>query len=383
LIASGLFIIAAIVFIILQTKVSKQYKVIFTKYKNELDLLNNSLEEQNKTKLEYLAQINDCNSIIESTLKSIGIINYESISDILVKIKADIIREKDLNEDYNSADKEYQEFIEEHGDEIKSGRQFNGQMLEQLKQGLNKADNDIEKKNNDLNEIAAKKATVSAIEEQANEYKKKYDALTIKFNELADKAGLAMEAINKQEQLKKYRNELSIASELAIKKRTEKDEKKKNIEDTSELANELENTQKKLKIYSDKLSNVKMAIDLLEKAEKSLAGNYIPNLKNNFLKYLNKTNLKFESQDINNNFNIILGEQGSGRDISCFSTGTKELIYFCLRMSLMESMYSDKLPLMIIDDCFNDLDENNYSIINSIVMEKATETQIIYMSCYR
>ena len=54
---------------------------------------------------------------------------------------------------------------------------------------------------------------------------------------------------------------------------------------------------------------------------------------------------------------IRLEQEGALRDTGCLSIGWQDLIGICMRFSLVDAMYPDEKPFLILDDPFVNMDE--------------------------
>ena len=116
----------------------------------------------------------------------------------------------------------------------------------------------------------------------------------------------------------------------------------------------------------------------------------MPKLRENLAKLLGKSGL-FETEKsggpskiaLDKDFGLTVEEAGSMRQVSAFSRGTAAIIGFLMRLSLMESLYGGEIPLLILDDCFNDLDEKNYFSVKTMLKNLTPSVQILYFSCFR
>ncbi len=82
------------------------------------------------------------------------------------------------------------------------------------------------------------------------------------------------------------------------------------------------------------------------------------------------------------NLNAEVNEKGSNKKLDFFSTGYKDLIYICMRLSLIDSLFEEEKPFIILDDPFTNLDEEKVKNAMNLIKTKAEEYQIIYFVCH-
>ena len=69
------------------------------------------------------------------------------------------------------------------------------------------------------------------------------------------------------------------------------------------------------------------------------------------------------------------------KEIKAFSAGYKDLIYICMRFSLIDALFSGEVPFVVLDDPFVNLDESKTSKALEILQEFTKKYQVIYFSC--
>ena len=74
-------------------------------------------------------------------------------------------------------------------------------------------------------------------------------------------------------------------------------------------------------------------------------------------------------------------EGGRLREIGFYSTGMKELIGFCLRVALVDAVFTKDPPVLVLDDPFVNLDDEKTERAKRLIKELSRRYQIIYMTC--
>ena len=85
---------------------------------------------------------------------------------------------------------------------------------------------------------------------------------------------------------------------------------------------------------------------------------------------------------IDANINLKVREQGELRDTRWLSAGYQDLIGVCMRLALVEAMYKEEKPFLILDDPFVNLDREKVECGNKLLLEVADEYQVIYFTCH-
>ena len=129
----------------------------------------------------------------------------------------------------------------------------------------------------------------------------------------------------------------------------------------------------------------------LDKAQKALEEAYLE-LKSDFAPLLNEkvggilsvlTEGKYTELKISDDYNVMLKDGETGQIVSAqyLSGGTYDIIYFALRMGIAQVIFDGKIPLMILDDTFLQLDDKRAALAAEYI-SKADIEQILYFTCH-
>ena len=140
---------------------------------------------------------------------------------------------------------------------------------------------------------------------------------------------------------------------------------------------------------NDKINEMKENCDILEKTKKYLetakdqfSSHYLNNMKQSFMKNLELINGSQIDVNLDVKLNAQINEQGSNKQINYFSTGYKDLIYICMRLSLIDCLFEEEKPFIILDDPFVNLDESKIKNATNLLNQLSKEYQIIYFICH-
>lgn len=227
-------------------------------------------------------------------------------------------------------------------------------------------------------------------EKELLEYRRSAQELK-QFEEQEDvPALLALKAPEGEESLESLAEEMKVLSERMEDRyksiRSYQDqlsslqESWENIENMEgELENLQETTEEKLKQYR----LLEVTKGLLEEAKSSFTAKYTEPVMVGFRKYyqiLTGTECENYQMDANTKLQVIDGNMP--RDIGYMSLGNRDLIGICMRMALVEAMYDERKPFLILDDPFVNLDENRTRGAIRFLSEIAKEYQVIYFTCH-
>lgn len=131
-----------------------------------------------------------------------------------------------------------------------------------------------------------------------------------------------------------------------------------------------------------KYHHIQKVQEYLVKAKESITNRYAVPILENFTKYYEMiTSDNAEKFHIDANINITVAEQGKQRETNTQSSGYRDLIGICLRVALVDAMYTDEKPVLIMDDPFTNLDDAKMKQARKFLEHVAEKYQVIYFTC--
>ena len=274
----------------------------------------------------------------------------------------------------------------------------------------------VEKDMNLQKNIIKKSAIESEIRQKLNKYFNSFNGsymeqiqeLNVKKNEYDSILKQFEEAKNEKEKFEKENNmqllqetkDMSDISELELKEKItvinnkinilldEKNQLKNQIEilenqiDENEyLETDIQNLKEDIIKLNDKYKIINKTEQLLQTAKEKFSSSYLQDMIkgfNNYLKILNEDDLK---TNVDIKLDVKIDVKGSQKEIKYFSSGYKDLIYICMRFSLIKALFKDEAPFVVLDDPFVNLDEEKTKKALEVINEISKEYQIIYFVC--
>ena len=179
------------------------------------------------------------------------------------------------------------------------------------------------------------------------------------------------------------------------------DEKLENLKTArSQYARQLENLQEQLDLCDEKKTELKelheeqkkdmqkyhifkMTQNFLQQAKEQFTARYMAPIAEGFAKYYSKlTGDDRQNWMLDANINLRVKEQGELRETHWLSAGYQDLIGVCMRLALVDAMYHEEKPFLILDDPFVNLDQEKVAAGNELLLEVAKEYQVIYFTCH-
>ena len=150
------------------------------------------------------------------------------------------------------------------------------------------------------------------------------------------------------------------------------------LEKISDLEEKIYFEKENLNKLENKSKIFEMTRDLIENSYLEMKNNITPKFNNNLSKYIEKiSNGKYKKIILNDNIFVEL-ENGSHISIDRLSTGTIEQIYLALRLSVIDEISIEKLPIML-DETFAYYD--NERLEETLKFLSQIDNQIIIFSC--
>ncbi len=162
------------------------------------------------------------------------------------------------------------------------------------------------------------------------------------------------------------------------------------IERLGDVSEQLERLEEKATEYKEKAELLEMTEDFLQKARESFLLKYMQPLQTGLHKYLSlldspegtKSGYAIEDFELDMDLNIKLSYSGSTKTSEYLSQGYQDLVALCSRLALVDVLYSDEKPILILDDPFTNLDDKKIKESLKLLQKIAQDRQTIYFTCH-
>lgn len=158
-------------------------------------------------------------------------------------------------------------------------------------------------------------------------------------------------------------------------------EKQLELKDEKNL--ELDELLEEQEIDQKKYQFITLTQEFLQKAKEQFIAKYMGPISKGFSKYY--TMLTGEDNGewmIDANITLKMKEWGELRDTKWLSAGYQDLVGVCMRLALVDAMYKQEKPFLILDDPFVNLDMEKVEAGNQLLLSVANEYQVIYFTCH-
>ena len=240
--------------------------------------------------------------------------------------------------------------------------------IELMNEEKNKIENEIE---NEQNEIDNK------IEIDLEKIKQEFNN-RIDVNKYIDKINdnnINFDISNLQQEINKYQLELQT---IKIKE----EDKNKRLEDLASLKEEYELLEEELKELENKNEAINIAKEFLNRAYVKMKNNISPKFTENLSNNISIiSNNKYKKVAINDEKGIVVeNEYGEYIPAERLSIGTIDQLYLSLRLSMIDDLSNEKMPILL-DEAFAYFDDARLENILKFLNENMNEHQVIIFTC--
>ena len=220
-----------------------------------------------------------------------------------------------------------------------------------------------------------------------NSYKLSIEITTNKLNKLKAEKNLVNRPENienaAKEDIESLTNSLNNINGLFKNLEKEINNDENEIEAIDDLNNKIIESNELLNKYNEDLDILNNTKKYLELSESSLKNKYVSPIKQSFDKYIDILERTLgEKYEINANYELKIIKDGIERDYRHLSSGQMVLAILCYRLAIIDNIFENINPILIIDDIFNDLDEKNLDKSIEFIKSISKIKQIIYFTCH-
>ncbi len=119
-------------------------------------------------------------------------------------------------------------------------------------------------------------------------------------------------------------------------------------------------------------------------AHDALTTRYLDGTRKSFSKYLTLlAGADAPAADVNAQFGVSVMDGGMTRQPEAYSRGWRDILQFCVRLSLVDALFADgEKPFLLLDDPFTNLDEKRLAFAKELLARLASEFQVLYLTCH-
>lgn len=150
-----------------------------------------------------------------------------------------------------------------------------------------------------------------------------------------------------------------------------------------EKQEQLEICKRDQELEAQTYHTLQLTQEFLQTAKEQFSARYLGPIENGFGKYYELlTGDASGNWMVNANIAVQMKEQGELRETKWLSVGYQDLLGVCMRLALVDAMYPEEKPFLVLDDPFVNLDEEKVRHGNELLQKISGEYQILYFTCH-
>ncbi|MBR4708449.1 MAG: AAA family ATPase [Pseudobutyrivibrio sp.] len=230
--------------------------------------------------------------------------------------------------------------------------------------------------------------------------KREYEAIASRINELKDEIAKFETAFDVNEDVQSVddlQQQQNALDEQIMDLNKQIMQEKENlstaleeVERLSDIAEQIERLEVTEKEYKKEAEILSMTEDFLQRARESFQSKYMQPLQNGLHKYLSlingpegtKSGYAIEDFELDMDLNIKLTYSGSTKGAEYLSQGYQDLVALCSRLALVDVLYPEEKPILILDDPFTNLDDKKIKESLKLLHKIADDRQTVYFTCH-
>ena len=166
-----------------------------------------------------------------------------------------------------------------------------------------------------------------------------------------------------------------------LQKRQLAQELRSQLDRIPELQDQLDTCQIRKKEGQVTANLLDETMEFLQMAKDSLSSNYLGPIQSRFREYLAAMTQAEEKMLITGDLEIQLERQGQARELGYFSAGQVDALMLCMRFALVDALFTEEKPFVILDDPFVNLDDVHTAQALELLQKLAKDRQILYLVC--
>ena len=131
-----------------------------------------------------------------------------------------------------------------------------------------------------------------------------------------------------------------------------------------------------------RLATINGAKEYLALAKENLTSRYLGKTREAFAEYVKAIgNENPEQFTMDTSFGLVKSEGAKSQPTEAYSLGTRDVFSLCSRLALVDSLYENESPFIILDDPFAHFDDKKCQAALKSIKKMADKKQIIYLTC--
>ena len=236
-----------------------------------------------------------------------------------------------------------------------------------------------------IQSIGLKKHAYEAIEERITELKAEVKLFETEFDVNEDVKSVD----DLQQQQAILDEQMMDLNKQIIKEKENLSQALEDVERLGDIAEQIERLEIKEKEYRKEADILAKTENFLNRARASFQLKYMEPLQNGLHKYLSliegegtQSGYAIDDFELDMDLNIKLSFAGSTKGADYLSQGYQDLVALCSRLALVDVLYPEEKPILILDDPFTNLDDKKIKESLKLLHKIADDRQTVYFTCH-
>ena len=144
-----------------------------------------------------------------------------------------------------------------------------------------------------------------------------------------------------------------------------------------------EQVEKDINKLEEEYRLLKLSIEYLTTSQNSLLEKYVKPMKDSVNKYISLLLKDSEDYSIDVNFKFQFVTNQGLKGLESYSRGYQTIISLCMRLALIDCLYPNEKPFVILDDPFVNFDDEKLDLCKSLIKTISKQYQIVYFTCHK
>ncbi|MBE7073719.1 MAG: hypothetical protein E7379_01310 [Clostridiales bacterium] len=147
------------------------------------------------------------------------------------------------------------------------------------------------------------------------------------------------------------------------------------------LSLEIEQKETNNKMFAERLRIYELTNDYLIEAKDNVSKRFVGPINEEMNNLLAKFDMRGREFVVDANFDIKQSTHAGFKEFEYSSQGYKDILSLCMRLILINQVYKNDKPCIILDDSFVNLDDKNFEKAKLVIDEFSNKIQILYITC--
>lgn len=154
------------------------------------------------------------------------------------------------------------------------------------------------------------------------------------------------------------------------------------IEAVENMKDDISNLEQREKEINKKLLLLAQTKEFLTKAHQNVSMRFVAPVNNAMNEIMQKFQLRDREFVVDTNFEIKQITDRGAKELDYSSQGIKDILSFCIRVYFVGEIFKNEKPMIILDDTFSNLDDENLTKAGQILLKLSEDYQVIYSYCH-